>query len=144
MSQIDSDPLRAGMSATDLHNAQASALMIPVKAVLKTDWLHGAQMEGFKPCPFCGELPFIKVDPKAAGGFWTDGKPPIESVWVWLICKHWGGDISYQTNRSCYYIDDRQYPWKRIDTRTVEEASREALEDVRKHWNERKGVHTTP
>lgn len=65
-------------------------------------------------------------------------------MWVWLTCKHWGGEIRYQTNRSCYYIDDRQYPWKWIDTRTVEEASREALEDVRKHWNERKGAPSTP
>jgi len=134
MSQIDTDPLRAGMTDTDLHNAQVSSL--------QTHWLHGQQMMGFKPCPFCGKLPFVKIDEKPASGFWSNGKPPIESVWVWLTCEHWGGKIRYQTNRSVYIINDRVSPWQRVDLRTVAEASREALEDVRKNWNERK--ETTP
>jgi len=104
---------------------------------LETHWLYGQQMEGFAPCPFCGKLPFIKIEPKAAGGVWTNVNPPIESVWAWLSCKHGNGEIRYSCNRLCYAIDDRQTPWKRIDIRTVDIASREALENVRKNWNQR-------
>lgn len=104
---------------------------------LKKDWLQGEQMEGFKPCPFCGELPFIKIEPKEAFGVWLTKPIPVESVWAWLTCRHFGGEIRYNTNRSVYYTDDRTYPWKRVDVRTVEQASHEALEEVRKRWNTR-------
>ena len=84
---------------------------------MKKHWLHGEQMEGFLPCPFTGELPYIHIEEYKDFG--------EIKVWAWLVSEPWG--IEIRAHACC------ETKWGY----TMEECKTRALADVKRNWNKR-------
>ena len=89
---------------------------------LKKDWLHGEQMEGFLPCPFSGELPFIRFTERTSLGD-TD-------VWGELRSRPFNIEINASVSETL----------SRNGIQTLEQAEVILLKRLKKYWNTRASV----
>lgn len=89
---------------------------------LKKNWLYGEQMEGFLPCPFSGELPYIKFDERLE----------FASSDVMYTC--WLKIDPVTSDFNIRIVSNYSTGWGY----TKEQCKEKALADVKKRWNTRK------